>query len=238
MTSDLAEKMVRAVSVAAPLLRDVGFRKQRHAFNRDAEAGLTQVLTFQMGAHQPPGTGEAGGLRKSLYGNFTINLGLYLAEVRELGDGLPRIRPSFLREEDMPKTKPPPKFFHEGDCHVTCRIGELLPDPADRWWQLDLPDDELVELVRKLTQEYALPFFDRLSSREALLDAWHAGDPSVRHTPKFTIAIVHAKRGEKTVAEELLAAQLRETDRPAAAERIFAAASTLGLRIQERPRKR
>jgi Domain of unknown function (DUF4304) len=232
MASELAEKMAGAVQAVAPLLREAGFRKQRHAFNREAEPGLTQVLTFQMGAHQPPGTHEIEGLRENLYGAFTINLGLHIAEVDHVGNSLPRPRPSFLRAEDMPKPKPPPKFFREGHCQVTKRIGQLFPDPADRWWRLDLPDGELAELVRKLIREYALPFFDHLGSRRALLDAWHAGDPAVRYTPKFTIAIVHAKRGENQIAEKLLTAELDETDHPAVAESIIAAASELGLRVQ------
>lgn len=123
MATGYAKKMEAAVAAAAPLLRERGFRKQRHRFNAETERGLTQVLTFQMGAHQPPGTTEVPGLRENLYGAFTANLGLHFDEVRDVPLRLPR--PSFLREEDLPPPRPQsrPKFLGDGDCHVTVRLG-------------------------------------------------------------------------------------------------------------------
>lgn len=214
MSSEYAAKLAEAVRAVAPLLRERGFKKQRNAFNRESEPGLVQVITFQMGAHQPPGTVEIPGLRESLYGAFTINLGLHFDEVRELG-----------------RLKPRGKFVREGECHVTTRIGNLLRDGADVWWKLDLPEDELRTLVRQLISDRALPFLDRFDSRGALLDGWHNSDPNVRYTPAFTIAVIHATRGDTAVAEELIAAELRETERPGTRKNIIDAAQSLGLRI-------
>jgi hypothetical protein len=187
MATEHAKKMDTAVRAIAPVLRERGFRKQRHAFNREGEEGLVQVVTFQMGAHQPPRTREIAGLRENLYGFFTINLGLHLDEVREVDERRPKPRPSFLREEDVPPPRPRPTFFREGDCHVVVRLGSLLPVSADTWWSLGLNEDELVALLRRLLADHALPFLDRFRSRDALLDAWHGGDPAVRYTPRFTI---------------------------------------------------
>jgi hypothetical protein len=111
---------------------------------------------------------------------------------------------------------------------VTVRLGELI-DGRDTWWTLGLHDDELEPLAHELIADYALPFFERFNSREALLGAWHAGDPTVRDTPPFIIAVVHARRGETAEAEELIEAELRESERPAARQQIIDAAEHLGL---------
>ena len=113
---------------------------------------------------------------------------------------------------------------------MTVRLGELI-DGRDTWWTLELHDDELESLAHELIADCALPFFERFNSREALLGAWHAGDPTVRDTPPFTIAVVHARRGETAEAEGLLAAELRESERPAARQQIIDAAEHLGLRV-------
>ena len=43
--------MKEVVGELHPLLKERGFRKQRHTFNRECEAGLTQVVNFQMGPY-------------------------------------------------------------------------------------------------------------------------------------------------------------------------------------------
>jgi hypothetical protein len=207
--------MKEVVSRVAPLLRGRGFRKSRHTFNREPEPGLVQVLGFQMGQHHPPGTVELPDVRPNLYGAFTINLGLWLQEAAELSRPGPR-----------------PKFVRDADCHVRWRIGNLLPKRGDWWWRLDASVEELAGLVDSLLVEDALPFLDRFDSREELLHAWHARDPLVSDygtAPPFTIAVVHAVRGEKEPAREIIAAELRETDRPQGRRWILDAAERLGL---------
>jgi Domain of unknown function (DUF4304) len=230
MATRYARKMDTAVAAVSPLLRKHGFKKQRHRFNAESEPGMTQVLTFQMGAHQPPGTTEIPGLRENLYGAFAINVGLHFEEVRELPKRSPGA--AFLREQGLPvpPPRPRPKVLGEGDCHVTVRLGELI-DGRDTWWTLELPEDELESLIHELIADHALPFFERFHSREQLLGAWHAGEPTVRYTPPFTIAVIHARRGEKAEAEELLAVELRESARPAERQQIIDAAKHLGLMI-------
>ena len=232
MATAYARKMDAAVAAVSPLVREHGFKKQRHRFNAEPEPGMTQVLTFQMGAHQPPGTAEIPGLRENLYGAFTINLGLHFEEVRELPKRSPGA--AFLREHGLPVPPPRarPKVLGEGHCHMTVRLGELI-DGRDTWWTLELHHDELESLVHELIADYALPFIKRFNSREALLSAWHGGDPTARFTPPFTIAVVHARRGETAEAEELLAAELGESEHQAAKQEIIDAAEHLGLRIAQ-----
>jgi Domain of unknown function (DUF4304) len=232
MATEYARKMDAAVRAVVPLLRERGFKKQRHVFNAEPEPGLTQVLTFQMGAHQPPGAAEVPGLRENLYSRFTINLGLHLAEVAELPKRSPGV--AFLREQGLPvpPPRPRPKFLNEGHCHLTTRLGQLI-DGRDTWWSLDVPEAELQMHVPRLLDEYALPFFNRFNSRSAIIDAWNASDPAVRYTPKFTIAVIQAQRGETGEAEDLLAAELHDTDRPAARQEILDAAAHLGLNVSD-----
>jgi hypothetical protein len=217
VSTEFATKMAEAVRAVAPTLRQQGFKKQRNVFNRDVEPGMTQVLGFQMGAHQPPGAYEIPGLRENLYGAFTVNLGIYLEEVREA-------RPFVL---------PKPKFVNASHCHITVRLGWLLPDRADTWWRLDLPREELAALVRELVEETAVPFLEKLKSRDALLEAWYARDPTVREqTRPFVIAVVHAARGETAAAEKMMAAELVQTDHAGARERLRETAERLGLRVR------
>ncbi len=50
-----------------------GYRKRRHNFSRlSASDGFVQMLGFQMGAFDPPGTVEIPGLRPDLYGGFDL----------------------------------------------------------------------------------------------------------------------------------------------------------------------
>ena len=72
-----------------PFLKELGFRARWRAFNRLTSDGLTQVIEFQLGRFDPPGT-NATGYRRDLYGKFTVNVGVYIPEVNKYtfpGDG-------------------------------------------------------------------------------------------------------------------------------------------------------
>jgi Domain of unknown function (DUF4304) len=232
MATEYARKMDAAVRKVGPLLHERGFKKQRHVFNAEPEAGLTQVLTFQMGAHQPPGTTEVPGLRETLYGRFTINLGLHLAEVAELPKRSPALEFALKHGLPAPPPRPPPKFLNDGHCQLTWRLGELI-DGRDTWWSLDAPEAELQRHVPRLVEKVALPFFDRFNSRDGIIDAWQSDDPALQYAPAFTIAVIRACRGETAEAEELVAAELRDTDHPGARQEILDAAAHLGLEVSD-----
>jgi hypothetical protein len=214
-----ANKMATAVKAVAPMLRKLGFKKQRHVFNRETEPDLVQVIAFQMGQHQPPGAYEIPGLRENLYGSFTVNLGVFLEEVRTAS-------PFVLAR---------PKFVNDSHCHVRLRIGWLLPEQADTWWRLDVPDDDLAKVVQGLIDEYALPFFEKVKTRDELLAAWYDGDPAVRDentTRPLTIAAIHAARGETAAAERMIAVELADSDDPGVRERLHEVADRMGLRTR------
>jgi hypothetical protein len=98
VTSAAAQAMNGLVAAIHPGLKDLRYRKRRNTFNRVMHPdGLIHVINFQMGPFDPPGTAEIPGLRPSLYGRFTINLGVWLPRLRSgspghLSPGPPQIR--------------------------------------------------------------------------------------------------------------------------------------------------
>src|SRR5436190_21871644 len=79
--SETAKQMDGLQAALRPTLQRWGFRGRGRTFNRTTQDGLTQVITFQMGSFDPPGTTHIPGLRENMYGRFTINLGVYVPEV-------------------------------------------------------------------------------------------------------------------------------------------------------------
>src|SRR5262249_2342361 len=53
-------------------LKARGFKSRGRTFNRVTGDGLTQVVSIQMGASDPPGTAYIPGLRENLHGLFTV----------------------------------------------------------------------------------------------------------------------------------------------------------------------
>ena len=115
--TEFARAMKEVVGELQPLLKGHGFRKQRHTFNRECEPGLVQVVNFQMGPFDPPGTDEIPGLRENLYGKFAVNLGIFVEELHGQFSHVPR-----------------PKFVAEYYCEIRRRLGELMPGEGEYWW--------------------------------------------------------------------------------------------------------
>jgi hypothetical protein len=180
------------------LLKAHGFKVRGRAFNRLTADGLTQVVNIQMGASNPPGTTYVPGLRENLHGFFTVNLGIYVPEVaRHHGGGEAR---SWVQD------------YH---CCVRARLGEASGAQQDIWWRA-LPDDAVLEDVRRRLEVGGFPFLDRFSTRDKILAEWRnrsenlgAGSP-----PRIVMAIILSERGEKEQARALLALQVRETRNP------------------------
>ena len=153
--------MAEVVSRLQPLLKNAGFRKRRHSFNRGAEPGLVHVVRFQMGPFEPPGPGsrqnqairEELGMAGSLYGKFTVNLGVYVPEMRT----------------DFPAGRAWCREYH---CEVRQRLGRLVPpDHADVWWSLDDVDAATAD-VEHCLREYGLPWLDALPTRAAVVERY------------------------------------------------------------------
>lgn len=183
-----AEAMARIVAAVAPTMKAEGFRKRRHTFNRRVgEDGFVQVLNFQMGAFNPPGTVEVPGLRPNLYGRFTVNLGVFV----------PAIHRGDLTERD---------WYSDYHCQLRKRIGELLPERSDVWWRLDHPDAE-VDVAAAIHDE-GLPWLSQFENHSGLLRLWNEnGQTSVGldyPAAPLDIADVLLHVGRRADAEVLL----------------------------------
>lgn len=163
MASDHASRMRAIVGTVVPGLRNAGFRKRRHAFNRSASASVTHVLDFRMGR------ADAG---SDLAGAFTINLG-----VHSTGLCLPHDQPG--------------AWINEYDCQLRRRFGELLPYwRKDIWLRLDGVDPELPGALSDELWEHGLPWLDDFPTDEAILDRYLAlGQDAIGMLPRAPLEI-------------------------------------------------
>jgi Domain of unknown function (DUF4304) len=138
------------------------------------------VISFQMGASW-----------SSLYGRFTINLGVWLPGVARSGSEAPADRAG--------------RFINEYDCHVHARIGELLPERQDTWWPLDASADELAATITSVITGYGLPWLARFSAWDDTLRQLQQApaDPRWFRSPhRLTLMNMHLARGNHTAAQQ------------------------------------
>jgi len=196
-----------------PFMKGCGFRVRGRTFNRITEDGLTQVVSIQMGASDPPGTTYIPGLREKLHGLFTINLGIYVPEVaRHSGSGEAK---SWVQE------------YH---CCVRARLGYASGEERDIWWHARF-DDAVISDIRRRLELGGLPFLDRFSTRDKILAEWHDRSKNMGGgcPPRIVMAIILAERGYSDRARELLAQQVLETRNPGHADYVQGLANKLAV---------
>jgi hypothetical protein len=212
-TLDLLQSRLR------PFLQANGFRVRNRTFNRNTPDELTQVVSFQMGAFDPPGTTYVPGLTRNLYGQFTVNIGVNVPEVSRI-NGAHRIQ-DFVRE------------YH---CCVRARLGVLGSERQDCWWEIRDDEQIATELQLRLQRD-AFPFLSRFVSRDLLLHEFiqmmNEGSPGFIGAPplRITSAIILAARGRHEDARELLATQVQNSlnHHPRHADYVRSLAAQLGL---------
>lgn len=196
--SKAAEEMDELQSRLRPFFLDHGFKMRSRTCNRLTVDGLTEVINFQMGRFDPPGTSYIPWFRKNLYGKFTVNVGVYVPEVA-----------------GALFATAPASFIGEPDCCVRVRLGMLGPERADLWWKVR-SNSRIVAMLQTRFERDAFPFLARFDSRDAILqelgaaeETWGKGGP-----PRVICAIILANRGQKDEAREYLLVQARKTARP------------------------
>jgi hypothetical protein len=217
---DMTTKTTESVAMESiqqgvhPLLKNAGFRVAGRTLNRITPDGLTQVIGFQMGSFDPPGTTYIPGLRENRYGRFTVNLGLYVPEVaRHHGGG----------EAGT--------IVQDYHCCVRARLGQVGPENAALWWPLSPTDALRQEICDRLTN-HALPFLAKFESRDAILREWAAADEDNQFAgspPRIVKAIILVERGLAEEARTLLAAQAQKTQNPGHPAYVRALAQRLGV---------
>jgi len=213
--TEFAKQVDEIQSQLVPFLKENGFRKRGRTFNRTSADGLISVINFQMGAFDPPGTSAIPGLRKSLYGSFTINLGIFVPEVYRYQSGSEAI-----------------SFVQHDHCCIRARLGSLGPERQDIWWQAKI-SSKLVEELRNRLVSDALPFLKRFESREAIIRDWpdyydeyQFGSSS---SPNIVLAIILANQGRTEEARPFLEQQIRQSQHESHKAYVRSLAIRLGL---------
>jgi Domain of unknown function (DUF4304) len=211
--SEFAQALDRIQTALKPLLTQAGFRVRGRAFNRQTTDGLTQVISIQMGASDPPGTTYIPGLRENMHGMFAVNLGVYVPEVAHYSGS------------------PSKAWIQEYDCCVRARLGELIGEGKEIWWHARSGDDVISD-VRHCIEDTAFPFLDRFATRDGILQEWagRAENMGASRPPRIVSAIILATRGEHDRSRELLVEQVRQaTINPGHKKYVAELAARLGL---------
>ena len=150
LTSE-AEAMKAIVAANAAALKEAGFRKRRHCFNRPTADGLVHVVFFWQAPKEPPAWTEVPGLRERLYGSYRIDIGVWAPEMTRMGT-------------------PRSSWINDYDCQLRMAPYEMLTgdDAGDLWWPLNEPD--AATKAGDYLREHALPWLDRFTDKPALLD--------------------------------------------------------------------
>jgi len=146
-------------------LKPLGFKKRGNNYYLSLE-GVGQMITLQKSTHYTKN-----------HIHFTINTGIFL--------------PEFWLAYYNYHSKPIPDYPTEPECVARARIGKLR-NTGDIWYDVDEDTDEIemiIEMEENLN-DYILPFFHRLQSKEQFLSML---DADAIRLPPFGKFIVYAE---------------------------------------------
>ena len=173
----------------APILKPLGFRKTGRNWRRATAHGV-QIVNLQASSWNAPTSGR-----------FTVNLAVYFPAEAELADSVTAGRSA-------------PTHSH---CIVQERIGLLMPEGADHWWEVGCDEDE-VEAggeAAAAVARYGLPWLEAHSD-PAIARQWTESKRLL-----FWSAVFALRAGDSRAASDLLASALNAaTDRPALEKRL------------------
>jgi len=176
-------------------LKAAGFKVRGRTFNRATSDGLTQVISLQMGASDPPGTIYIPGLRENLHGMFTVNLGVHIPEVAQVQDCAPKA------------------WVQEYHCSIRTRLGQASGG-QDIWWHASDPPRAVAD-IQPLLMSYGLIFLERFATRDHVLAELAAARDNLEYcaVPRIVSAVILRERGSTEMARQLLSAQAAECTR-------------------------
>lgn len=211
--STYAQAVDEIQTALRPILKARGFKVRGRTFNRATQDSLTQVVSIQMGASDPPGTTYIPSLRQNLHGLFTLNLGVYV--------------PAVARHHGGGEAK---SWVQECHCCVRSRLGEAAGEMRDIWWHARA-EEAVIDDVRNLLEEAGLPFLHRFSTRDKILAEWQGLSENVGASspPRIVLAIILAGRSLKKQARALLTEQVLETRNPGHPDYVQKLAKQLGV---------
>jgi hypothetical protein len=138
------------------------------------------VISIQAGSYEPFAIDapEINHYPNSLYGKFTINLGIYIDELHVF--------------HNNPKAK---DFVREAECHIRTRISHLA-NSTDKWYSIDSNHDELSKNTIELIEKYGLPFLERFESRQKIEEYFKTEERIYAPVPLVFLSIMRHHAGD------------------------------------------
>ena len=123
-------------------VKPYGFKKYGRTLHRFVSEDISQVIHFQSGMP----THGMGGL-------LCVNLGIRIPECFE------RVfRPKIEKK----------KYYHEYECTIRSRLG-IVSGKQETWYDLRKKTDKIIKSIIEEIDQYVLPAYEVLNSREAIL---------------------------------------------------------------------
>lgn len=147
---------------------------------------MVHVVSIQLGPYERFGETVIPGLDP--WGRFTVNLGVYVPEMRRM-------------------SSPRGSWVTEPICRLRWSLGNVMPDGLDQWW--DLRDRLSLEEVLSAVVDYAVPKLDWFPDADSVLAAYVTeGYPAfgrvANRSAALDVADLHIARGDQASAEDLL----------------------------------
>jgi hypothetical protein len=212
--------MAAIVKAIHPRLKEAGFRKRRHTFNRSVEPGVVQVINFQMGQKLPPGAEPIPPIRLDLYGLFTVNFGVAIEEAWLLS----------RRQREVVF----PDFVNDYDCEIRERLAQLLGRPTDVWWELRPEHIRMAADIGDAVLEQGTSWLENRSTRKKILDRWTAGGLETLPMPTalpIVMILRHLDRPDEATAA--LATYYDRITQPAHKRYVHEVGSALGIGLPD-----
>jgi uncharacterized protein DUF4304 len=186
------ERLDTVQAFVTGLLKPLGFRRRGRTYNRTREPGVVQVVNLQSDKYPIGDQPDFPPMRVNHYGDFTVNLGVHIAEVFE-----------------ATYDRPAPPFVQDYDCAMRARLGVFLDPPRDRWWPLSAPEAAAEEVVDLLAR-FGEPLLARFDTRRAIIEEWLTTSTFRSSRERLDIAIMLARRGETSAGLDLIDEHLRQ----------------------------
>lgn len=217
--SPIVQKLDEIQGRLVALLKPVGFARKGRAFRRETECGIFQIIALQAGRFElgPPLPDPVKYLRPDHYGEFTVNIGVHVAEMFE-------------------RTNPPHnpnRVIDDSHCDIRTRLSGIT-DNDDQWWSLIEDCDDVADDIGALLLHVGIPFLERFRSREQIVRDWISFNETERRltsVARLDVAMVLLKNGDQNGARRLFQEHLGRTKLPHHAAYVRELAVELGLGV-------